>query len=220
MLENSFKFLFLNYWRSLDKKIFFCFLILFFLGLFFSFSSTSFLAGERLNKNYYFFFSKHLVFTFLALIIMFVISIIKTEFLIKLVIPLFIISFCLLVMVSISGVEVKGAQRWIDIYFFRLQPIEILKPFFILVTVKILTSEKFKNSQLKYFFSFVILASVIILLIDQPDLGQSILLIVSWTAVVFISGVSLVLIFIFFSIFSIFLSSLLYFLPEKIWLYN
>jgi cell division protein FtsW len=215
MLENSFKFLFLNYWRSLDKKIFFCFLILFFLGLFFSFSSTSFLAGERLNKNYYFFFSKHLVFTFLALIIMFVISIIKTEFLIKLVIPLFIISFCLLVMVSISGVEVKGAQRWIDIYFFRLQPIEILKPFFILVTVKILTSEKFKNSQLKYFFSFVILASVIILLIDQPDLGQSILLIVSWTAVVFISGVSLVLIFIFFSIFSIFLSSLLYFLPEK-----
>ena len=215
MLENSFKFLFLNYWRSLDKKIFFCFLFLFFLGLFFSFSSTSFLAGERLNKNYYFFFSKHLVFTFLALIIMFVISIIKTEFLIKLVIPLFIISFCLLVMVSISGVEVKGAQRWIDIYFFRLQPIEILKPFFILVTVKILTSEKFKNSQLKYFFSFVILASVIILLIDQPDLGQSILLIVSWTAVVFISGVSLVLIFIFFSIFSIFLSSLLYFLPEK-----
>ena len=215
MLENSFKFLFLNYWRSLDKKIFFCFLILFFLGLFFSFSSTSFLAGERLNKNYYFFFSKHLVFTFLALIIMFVISIIKTEFLIKLVIPLFIISFCLLVMVSISGVEVKGAQRWIDIYFFRLQPIEILKPFFILVTVKILTSEKFKNSQLKYFFSFVILASVIILLIDQPDLGQSILLIVSWSAVVFISGVSLVLIFIFFSIFSIFLSSLLYFLPEK-----
>ncbi len=215
MQENSFKFLFLNYWRSLDKKIFFCFLILFFLGLFFSFSSTSFLAGERLNKDYYFFFSKHLVFTFLALIIMVVISIIKTEFLINLVFPLFIISFCLLAMVPITGVEVKGAQRWIDLYFFRLQPIEILKPFFILVTVKILTSEKFKNSKLKYFLSFIILASVIILLIDQPDLGQSLLLIGSWTAVVFISGVSLVMIFIFFSIFSIFLSSLLYFLPEK-----
>jgi cell division protein FtsW len=118
-------------------------------------------------------------------------------------------------MVPITGVEVKGAQRWIDLYFFRLQPIEILKPFFILVTVKILTSEKFKNSKLKYFLSFIILASVIILLIDQPDLGQSLLLIGSWTAVVFISGVSLVMIFIFFSIFSIFLSSLLYFLPEK-----
>ena len=70
MVENTFKFLFINYWRSLDKKILFCFLILFFLGLFFSFSSTSSLAGERLNKDYYFFFTKHLFFTFLAIIIM------------------------------------------------------------------------------------------------------------------------------------------------------
>ena len=59
MLENSFKFVLLNYWRSIDKKILFCFFILFFLGLFFSFSSTSSLAGERLNKDYYFFFTKH-----------------------------------------------------------------------------------------------------------------------------------------------------------------
>ena len=85
--------------------------------------------------------------------------------------------------------------------FFRLQPIEMLKPFFILVTVKILTFEKFKNSQIRYIFSFLLLASVIILLIDQPDLGQSILLIGSWIATVFISGVSLVYIFGFFSIF-------------------
>ena len=68
--------------------------------------------------------------------------------------PLFAISFILLALVPISGIEVKGAQRWIDLYFFRLQPIEILKPFFILITVKILTFEKFKNSQLRYFLSF------------------------------------------------------------------
>ena len=55
MQKDSFKFFFINYWRSIDKKIFFCFLTLFFLGLFFSFSSTSSLAGERLNKDYYFF---------------------------------------------------------------------------------------------------------------------------------------------------------------------
>ena len=44
-----------NYWRNIDKKILFSFIALFFLGLFFSFSSTSPLAGERLNKDYYFF---------------------------------------------------------------------------------------------------------------------------------------------------------------------
>ena len=215
MLKNSFKFLFINYWRSLDKKILLCFFILFFLGLFFSFSSTSFLAGERLNKDYYFFFTKHLIFTFLALVIMFIISAIKTEILIRLVVPLFIATFILLALVPIIGVEVKGAKRWIDLYFFKLQPIEILKPFFILMTVKILTFEKFKYSQIKYILSFVLLSLVIVLLIDQPDLGQSILLIGSWIATVFVSGVSLIYMFIFISIFLLSLSLLLFFLPEK-----
>ena len=215
MAENTFKFLFINYWRSLDKKILFCFLILFFLGLFFSFSSTSSLAGERLNKDYYFFFTKHLFFTFLAFGVMIVISVIKTELLIKLVIPSFIITFIFLALVPIIGVEAKGAKRWLDFYFFRFQPIEILKPFFILITVKILTFERLKETQIKYFFSFIILSSVLILLIDQPDLGQSILLVGSWVATVFISGVSLVYMFIFFSIFLAFLTSILFFFPEK-----
>ena len=215
MAENLFRFILIDYWRSIDKKILFCFFILFFLGIFFSFSSTSSLAGERLNKDFYFFFTKHLIFTLLALFIMILISVIKTELLIKLVVAFFILSFILLALVPIIGIEVKGAKRWLDFYFFRLQPIEILKPLFILTTVKILTLEKFKNSQIKYVLSFTLLSSIIILLIDQPDLGQTILLIGSWTATVFVYGVSLVYILIFFAIFLMFLSSLFFFLPEK-----
>ena len=215
MQENIYKLKIVNYWRNIDKKIFFSFIILFFLGLFFSFSSTSSLAGERLNKDYYFFFSKHLIFTFLSLIIMIFISAIETPLLKKFIIPLFIVSFILLALVPIIGIEVKGAKRWIDFYFFRLQPIEVLKPFFILASVKILTLERFQDSQIKYFLSFLLLSSVIILLIDQPDLGQSILLLLSWVAVVFISGVSLFFIISFFSIFLILISSLLFLMPEK-----
>tara|TARA_Y100000817_G_scaffold314635_1_gene314263 strand:+ start:3199 stop:4326 length:1128 start_codon:yes stop_codon:yes gene_type:complete len=215
MLENIFKFWLIDYWRSIDKKILICFLMLFFLGLFFSFSSTSSLAGERLNKDYYFFFTKHLIFTFLALVLMITISLIKTKSLIKVVVPFFILSYIFLALVPIFGIEVKGAKRWLDFYFFRLQPIEILKPLFILMTVKIITFEKFSSSQIKYFLSFTLLSSVIILLIDQPDLGQSILLIGSWIATVFVSGISWRYIFVFFSVFFLFLSSLLFFLPEK-----
>jgi len=215
MLKNIFKFDLNNYWRNIDKNILFSFFILFFLGLFFSFSSTSSLAGERLNKTYYFFFSKHLIFTVLALLIMFVISAIQTSLLKKITIPLFGIFFVLLILVPILGVEVKGAKRWLDLYFFRLQPIELLKPFFILMTVKVLTSNDLKNSQIKYLFSFLLLCSVIILLIDQPDLGQSILLIGSWIATVFVSGVSLTYIFSFFLIFAVLIISLLFLMPEK-----
>ncbi len=215
MLKNLFKFDLNNYWRNIDKNIFFSFLILFFLGLFFSFSSTSSLASERLNKTYYFFFSKHLIFTILAFFIMFAISAIETSLLKKIVIPLFIISFLLLILVPIIGVEVKGAKRWLNLYLFRLQPIELLKPLFILATVKILTLDKLKNSQIRYLFSFLLLASVIILLIDQPDLGQSILLTGSWIATVFVSGVSLVYIFSFFIIFIILIGGLLFLMPGK-----
>ena len=146
---------------------------------------------------------------------MILISAIKTELLIKLVAPLFLISFISLALVPIIGVEIKGAKRWLDVYFFRLQPIEILKPLFILMTVKVLTFKNLQISQLKYILSFALLSSVIILLIDQPDLGQSILLIGSWIATVFISGVSLLYIIIFFSLFLLSIGSLLYFLPEK-----
>ena len=215
MLKNLFKFKFNDYWRNIDKNIFFGFLLLFFLGIFFSFSSTSSLAGERLNKAYYFFFSKHLIFTILAFFIMFIISAIETSLLKKIVVPFFILSFLLLILVPIIGVEVKGAKRWLDLYLFRLQPIEILKPFFILATVKILTLDKLKDSQIRYFFSFLLLASIIILLIDQPDLGQSILLIGSWVATVFVSGVSLLYIFSFFIILVILIGSLLFLMPEK-----
>mgnify|MGYP001451410918 CR=1 FL=1 len=83
------------------------------------------------------------------------------------------------------------------------------------MTAKILTSEKFQNSQIKYIFSFMLLGSVVILLVNQPDLGQSILLIGSWVGTVFISGVSLIYILAIFLIFSVSLGSLLFFLPEK-----
>jgi cell division protein FtsW len=146
---------------------------------------------------------------------MFVVSALETSLLKKIVVPFFILFFILLILVPIIGVEVKGAKRWLNLYFFRLQPIELLKPFFILATVKILTLNKLENSQIKYLFSFLLLTSVIILLIEQPDLGQSILLIGTWIATVFVSGVSIIYIFSFFIIFIILISALLFLMPEK-----
>ena len=109
----------------------------------------------------------------------------------------------------------KGAKRWLSFYILRLQPIEILKPFFILITVKILTTQRFQNSQIKYLLSFSLLIPIIILLINQPDLGQTILLLGSWAATVFVSGVGLIYIISFLIIFLIFISSVLILMPNK-----
>ena len=56
MPKNFFKDNIKYYWRNIDKTIFMSFILLFTLGIFFSFASTSTLAGERLDKDYYFFF--------------------------------------------------------------------------------------------------------------------------------------------------------------------
>jgi len=204
-----------SYWRKVDKKILFSFTALFFLGLFFSFSSTSSLAGERLNKDYYFFFSKHLFFVIIALVTMLFLSFIETKSLKKIIVPIFVILFLALFLVPFVGVEVKGSKRWLNLLFFRLQPVELIKPFFILFTAKILSSEKMKTSHSTYFFSFLILSSIIILLVNQPDIGQTILLVCTWVTIIFISGISLMYIFSFLS-FSVFaFTSMLFILPEK-----
>jgi cell division protein FtsW len=66
-----------------------------------------------------------------------------------------------------------------------------------------------------YFFSFLILLSIIILLINQPDIGQSILLVGTWISIVFISGIKLIYIFSFFSLSILAFISLLFLFPEK-----
>ncbi len=204
-----------DYWRNIDKNILFSFLVLFFLGIFFSFSSTSSLAGERLNKDFYHYFSRHLIFSTFAILIMFYISYIKISFLKKLILPIFIFSLILLILVHFIGVEIKGAKRWLDLFIFRLQPIELIKPFFVLLTANIIASGKDKNLNYSYFLSLILLSVIIILLLNQPDVGQSILLITTWVSIVFISGIKIGYILLLFGLLIICSISILVIFPEK-----
>jgi len=205
-----------SWWRNIDKTILSLILLLFFLGLFFSFSSTSPVIGEKLNKESYFFFLKHFVFVVIALIIIFFISLQKRE-IIKAYLPyFFLISLLLLFLVPLIGTEVKGAKRWLDIPLLpRFQPIEILKPFFVLILAQIISSQVIHNLYRKYFYTLVLLSAVLFLLIIQPDLGQSVLLFSSWLVMVFSSGINFVILVIFFLICVLIFVSILFFFPDK-----
>ena len=215
MLKNFFKDNLKYYWRNIDKPIFVSFILLFVLGIFFSFASTSTLAGERLNKDFYFFFSKHLTFAILAIFLMIVISSLELDFFKKTLIPIFVISLLSLLLVLFFGVEVKGSKRWLELLFFRFQPIELVKPFFIVIVAKILSKDSLYTSNISYFYSFLILAIPCIILLNQPDVGQTVLLILSWSAVVFISGMKLIYIFSLFGITVASVTLLVFTLPDK-----
>ena len=215
MLKNFFKDNIKNYWKHIDKAIFLSFLLLFILGIFFSFASTSTLAGERLNKDYYFFFSKHLIFATTAIFLMILISSIQLDLFKKLLIPFFIIALISLALVLFFGVEVKGSKRWLNLLFFRLQPIEFVKPFFVVIIAKILSKDTQSNFNNSYLLSFLILIITCIILLNQPDVGQTILLILSWSVIVFISGIKLIYIFGLFGTTVASVAGLLITLPDK-----
>ncbi len=129
-----------KWWRNVDKQILFLFIFLLFLGLFFSFSSTTSGISEKLNKQTYFFFIKHFIFVFISLFLLISISIQEKNKLIKLLTYLFFLSIFLLFLTLIIGVEVKGSKRWIDIPFLpiKFQPVELVKPLFIIFAAKII----------------------------------------------------------------------------------
>ncbi len=205
-----------KWWRNIDKEIFCLFVFLFLLGLFFSFSSTSSVVAEKMNKETYFFFTKHLIFVSISLFLLIAISIQDKEKLIKLLSYLFFISILFLSLVPIFGVEVKGSRRWMDFPFLpRFQPIELVKPLFIIMVAKIIIFKEKSNIYRKYFYSFLVLLIISILLINQPDLGQTLLLISSWITMIFVSGFNmLILIFLAVLFFSI-IALIIFFFPDK-----
>ena len=144
-----------EWWKNIDKFIFFIIILLFITGLFFSLVSTSLIVSDKLETNDYTFFFKHLLFVFLGIIIIFLLSSINETKLFEISPIIFVFSLITLFLVPIIGVEVNSAQRWIDLYFLpRFQPIELVKPFLIVSISLILSSEKYPNIYLKYAFSF------------------------------------------------------------------
>jgi len=210
-----------DWWKNIDKFLFSLIVLLFLTGLFFSLVSTSLIASDKLDTNDYQFFFKHLVFILLGIIIIFVLSSIKKEQLLKYSSLLFFLSLIFLILVPIIGVEVKGSKRWIDLYFLpRFQPIELVKPFLIIFISLILCSQKFSNIYIKYLFSFIITLIIALLLSLQPDIGQTLLVFFSWSVLIFTSGVSIFLLFFLFSSIILIFFYLIFFVSKFTYIKN
>ena len=195
MLNKIFNyFSYYHWWKNLDKFILSLIITFFLIGLFFSLVSTSLIASDKLDTNSYFFFFKHLIFVFIGLFIIFIFSYVEQETLYKISIYIFLLSLILLILVPFFGIEVKGSTRWLDLIFLpRLQPVELVKPFFIIILSLIISNKRFSNFTIKFLISFLLTSFITLLLILQPDLGQTLLIGLSWMILIFVSGINLFL---------------------------
>jgi len=200
-----------GWWKNIDKFILFLILFLFSLGLFFSLVSTSIIASDKLNTNTYYFFIKHFFFIAVGVFILITFSVINQKKLFQISKYLFLIFFIFLALVPLIGVEIKGSARWIDLPGIpKFQPIEILKPFLIIMISTVFTLSD-KNLYFKYLFSFLLIFPIILFLISQPDIGQTILIILTWFSLIFVSGINLLFFFAFFILsFSILIYLIMY----------
>ena len=204
-----------EWWKNVDKFILSSIILLFLIGLFFSLVSTSLIASDKLNTNNYFFFFKHLIYICLGILILIFFSSLNKKPLFTLSILLFFISLFFLFLVPIIGTEVNGSRRWLDLFFLpRFQPIELVKPFAIILIAIILSSEKNYNIYYKYFISLMVIVPILFLLMMQPDIGQTLLIFLSWLTLVFISGISLTIFLTVFTV-SIFILFYLIFFVDK-----
>ena len=220
MINNSsLNSIYYNWWKNIDKTIFLLIIFLFSLGLFFSLVSTSLIASDKLDTNNYFFFFKHLVYIFIGLLTLVFFSSLSEKNLFRFSIYLFFITLFFLFLVPIFGTEVKGSKRWLNLFFLpQFQPIELLKPFIIIFVATILCSEKNYNIYIKYLLTIIAIIPTCLLLIIQPDIGQTLLVFLSWAILVFISGINLLFILLFISLSIISLLYVVFFIPKFIYI--
>ena len=106
---------------------------------------------------------------------------------------IYLLVIILLVWVSFFGIKSSGSKRWMDIYFFVLQPSELMKVAIILCLAKYYHRLKIEN--VNSFMSITVVLSIIlvpvIFVISQPDLGTSILIALSGLIILWLGGVKI-----------------------------
>ena len=106
-------------------------------------------------------------------------------------VPIYVIALLLLLLVEFLGSTGMGAQRWINLGFINLQPSEVAKIALVMLMAAYydwLPSDKVSRP-FWVLVPLIFISLPVLLVIQQPDLGTSILLLLSGVTVMFLAGV-------------------------------
>ncbi len=180
-----------EWWRSVDQMTLSLLICLLGAGLILSMAASP-AATVRLDyNNAFFFLYKHMLFVGAGLIGAFIVSLFDTINARRLACVALLGAILTLLALPIIGNEVKGAVRWIKIGPLSLQPSEFAKPAFIVFAAWMFSVKKREPNVPAILIVFGVYLALIMMLISQPDFGQSFLLTLSFAAVFFFAGLSL-----------------------------
>ena len=179
---------FLEWQRGLDWSILTSAMILLCVGLLMSLAAGP-PAAERLGyANEFHFVQRHAMFVGVAVIVMVGVSILDRVWARRLAALVFFGSIVLLAFILVAGYEAKGAQRWIRIGSFGLQPSEFVKPALIVLSGWLLAQRRIYPNGPWAAITLVFFCTTLGFLLLQPDVGQSALLTAAFMVTFFVSG--------------------------------
>lgn len=162
--------------KGYDFSLIFAMVLIAVIGILNIYSSTHASSSIRLVNIY----KSQILWVSIALVVAVTTSAFKPTFLLKIAYPAYLFNLLLLVLVLLLGKKGMGAQRWLVLGPFRLQPSELMKISLVLAVSKWIVTNRLEDSLR---IKDLILPGVFILIpmmmiIKQPDLGTSLILLI------------------------------------------
>jgi len=176
-----------TWWWTIDRWFLAAFLSLIGLGIVLSFAASPAVA-ERIGLDSFHFATRQIIFTVPALGVMLAVSFMDARQIRRMSLVVLCIMLLLMVAVLYVGVEVKGARRWVSLAGLSIQPSEYLKPAFVIICAWLFAEHRRQPDIPGNLFAMLLLALTISLLVAQPDLGQTMLVLGTWGVMFFMAG--------------------------------
>ncbi len=145
-------------------------------------------VAERIGLGSYHFLIRHVVILVPAMVMLFGFSFLTPKYIRRLATIAYIGSVLAMILVLFTGMEIKGAQRWIHLFGFSLQPSEFIKPAFIILAAWLMALQKERGNFPGNTITAGIYFLTIALLLMQPDLGMTFIVTACWAAQIFLAG--------------------------------
>jgi len=175
------------WWWTVDRWFLTAFLSLMGLGIVLSFAASPPVA-ERIGLDSFHFATRQIIFTLPALAAMLLVSFLDARQIRRMALVMLCASLVLMVAALYIGVEVKGARRWVSFAGLSIQPSEFLKPAFVVICAWLFAEHARQPDIPGNLFAMILLGVVVALLVAQPDLGQTMLVLGTWGVMFFMAG--------------------------------
>jgi cell division protein FtsW len=181
---------FSDWWWTTDRVALVAVLGLFAVGLVLAFAASPAATGGPMSEGDFRYAAKQIAFAALAVVILATTSVLTPRKIKIIAAAIWVFALVLSAATLFAGSEVLGAKRWLNLGFFTLQPSEFLKPSFAVLAAALLADGK-GMALPRPLVTLILLAPALVILILQPDVGQTALLLALWASLLFFNGLSL-----------------------------